>query len=502
MPRALSESAPALRQPLPNRVLAYVLFVLTALFGLLMGVAPAAGQEVSGHERASAAHRAPTLELGAFLDRVLRSHPDVDAIRLEDDRAAAALMEARGGFDPTLETGYEYKTQEDKDKLNVLKSGLALPFNAPLSPSLTLDYKRGLGSSVDPSVATATSGEARFGVSVSPLRGLMTDKKRTAMATARLEPRRANAIQRSLQNDLLLDATLAYWTWVEAQQLLRIQQDLFELASRRYELITRRARAGEEAPIDSVEAELAAVSREGKVADAIRKAEQTRAKLSVFLWDDGGPASEVFETYAAPEPAEDVPVDTSRAMAFRVALANRPELRELDVKQQQIQLKRRLARAQIRPDLKFEVQAVSYDQTDVQVDDVKVGFKIDQPLFFRGSRSEEDEAIIEVRQIDIKRQVTERKIEADVEAAVVGVRQARERVRLSERRVELARRLLAAESRRFELGESTLFVLNQREQSFAEAREEALSARIALHRAAAEYRWATGTIANDLPVVF
>lgn len=494
---AFLEFVPVSRQPLPNGFFLRPSCFLAVCLWVMIGVAPASAQEAASSER-----NVPALELDAFLERVLRSHPDVDGIRLEDDRAAASLMEARGGFDPTLATGYEYKTQENKDKLNVLNSGLALPFNAPLSPSLTLDYKRGLGSSVDPSVSTATSGEARFGVSVSPLRGLVTDKKRTAMATARLEPRRANAVQRSLQNDLLLDATLAYWTWVEAQQLLQIQQDLLDLASRRYELITRRARAGEEAPIDSIEAELAAVSRQGKVADAIRKAEQTRAKLSVFLWDDGGPASGVFETYVAPEPEGDVRVDTSRAMAFQVARANRPELRQLDVKRQQVQLKRRLARAQIRPDLKFEVQAVSYDQTDVQVDDIKVGFKIDQPLFFRGSRSEEDEAIIQVRQIEIKRQVTERKIEADVEAAVVGVRQARERVRLSERRVELARRLLAAESRRFELGESTLFVLNQREQAFAEAREEELSARIALQSAAAEYRYATGTIANGMPIVF
>ena len=203
----------------------------------------------------------PVLQLDAFLGQVLQSHPDVDAIRLEDDRAAAVLMQARGAFDPMIGTGYEYKTKDDKDKLNVLKSGLALPFNAPLSPSLTLDYKRGLGSSIDPSVKTVPSGEARFGVSVSPLRGLVTDKKRTAMATARLEPRRTDAHQRFLQNNLLLDATRAYWTWVEAQQLLQIQQDLLDLASRRYELITRRARAGEEAPIDSIEAELAAVGR-------------------------------------------------------------------------------------------------------------------------------------------------------------------------------------------------------------------------------------------------
>jgi outer membrane protein TolC len=69
-------------------------------------------------------------------------------------------------------------------------------------------------------------------------------------------------------------------------------------------------------------------------------------------------------------------------------------------------------------------------------------------------------------------------------------------VSAAERRVELARRLQQAERRRFELGESTLFLVNQREQAFAEARVERVSAQVDVLQAHASVRWATGTISD------
>jgi len=445
-----------------------------------------------------------TLGLDRFLGMVLRTNPEVQSIRLEDDRAAAMLLDARGGFDPRLASGYEFKTQDEKDKLNVLRSGLSLPFNLPMSPSLTLDYRRGLGSSIDPSVSTSEFGETRFGVEFSPLQGLTTDKRRATLSKARLEPRRADAVQATRRNLLLLDATQAYLTWVQASQVLQVNRDLLDLASRRQAFITRRARVGEEAAIDSVEAELAAVSRQGKVADATRKAEQAATKLAVFLWEqDGTPMEFDFE---APEPealADGPPPDDARSApeAIATALDRRPELREIDLKLRQTRIQQRLARAELRPDIKFEAQAVSYDDTPTNVSDVKLGLKLDQSLFFRGDRSAVETAEIETLQIDFKRDLTERKVTADVEAALIGIRQARRRVDAAERRVQLARRLQQAEQRRFELGESTLFLLNQREQAFAEARIERIEARIEVRRAQAEYRWATGTIADPYTAV-
>jgi outer membrane protein TolC len=442
----------------------------------------------------------PVLDLETFLERVLQSNPEVQSLRLEDDRAAAQLLDARGGFDPRLVSGYEYKTQDNAAKLNVLRTGLRLPLDLPMSPQLKLDYRRGAGSSIDPSVSTSAVGETRLGVAVAPLSGLFINKEQAALSKARLEPRRTDAVQAERRNQLLLDATQAYWKWVEARRKLQISQDLLALATRRQDLITRRARAGEAAAIDSTEAELLAVSRRGTVAEDLRAAKEAGVKLATFLWNpDGTPAAFQFAPPALPDaPAADrLEADTlTVAQATDRARARRPELQALAVKQRQTRIEQQLQEAQLRPDLKLEAQAVSYDSSPLNVTDVKLGFSIEQPLFFRGGRGDVEQARIETQQLAFKQDLTRRKVRADVEAAVVALRQARQQVAAAERRVELARRLQEAEQRRFELGESTLFLLNQREQAFAEARKALVSARVDVLRALATYRWATGTIAD------
>jgi outer membrane protein TolC len=467
------------------------LSVVCAALIVILQVASRAHAQAGQRASSCLSGDCPVLTLDAFLDRVMRASPAARSLRLEDDRALAALLDARGGFDPYLTTGYEYKTEGDKDKLNVLRSGMVLPFDLPMSPNLTLDYRRGLGSSIDPSAFTSQIGETRFGVSFSPLQGLTTSKRRAALSKARLEPRRAEALQAQGRHRLLLDATRAFWTWVEARRILQVNRELLDLATRRRNLVIRQANAGETAAVDSVEAKLAVVSREGKVAAARRKAEEARATLSVFLWNaDGTPSSARYDPPALPAP----PTASDSATAATTALSQRPELKEIALKQQQMQVEQRLARERLRPDLKLEAQVVSYDDSPFDVNDVKLGFTIDQPLFFRGGRSEAERAEIETQALRFKRDLTQQKVRADVDAALVALRQSRRRVSAAERRVELARRLQQAEQRRFELGESTLFLVNQREQAFAEAREERVAARIAALQAYATYQWATGTI--------
>ena len=480
--------------------------VLAFVCLLWMCSASTAAQTPSSSQGACAPEACPVLTLDAVLEQVVRTNPEARAFRLEADRAQAELLDARGGFDPYLSANYEYKTDDAKDKLNVLRSGMTVPFDVWMSPRLTLDYRRGLGSSVDPSVVTDPEGETRFGVAVLPLQGLGLDKRRAALRKARLEPRRADALQAEQQNRLVLDATAAFWTWVEARQTLQIHRDLLTLALQRRDFIVREARAGEAAAMDSVEAELSVARRQGKVAVARRKADEARIKLAVFLWDDDG-APERFR-YAPPTlPAaiaerEDRPgrAAADSAVAVRTALARRPELRAVQVKARQMRIERQLARQQIRPDVKLEAQVVSYDSRPSALNDVKLGFSITQPLFFRSGRSEAERATIETQAIRLKQELLRRKVRADVKTALVALRQSRRRVALAVRRANLAERLQVAEQRRFELGESTLFLVNQREQAFAEAQEERVAARVALLQAAATFRWATGTIADGMGI--
>lgn len=465
----------------------------------------AAAQDAPGAPAPCAPDGCPVLTLDAFLDRVALASPTAQSLRLERERALADLLDARGGFDPYLDADYEYKTDDATEKLNVLRSGLTVPFDVALSPSLTVDYRRGVGSSIDPSVLTNPEGETRLGVSFLPLQGLGISKRRAALRKARLEPRRADALQAQQRNRLLLDATMAFWAWVEADRTLQILRNLLVLAQQRRDFIVQEMRAGDAAAMDSVEVELSVAAREGKVAAARRKADEARIQLAVFLWrDDGAPAAFRFAppplSAATARPGGDGPegVLPDSASALVTALDRRPELRDVAVKQRQVRIEQRLARQRLRPDLKVETQVVSYDSRPSALDDVKVGFKIEQPLFFRSGRSAVERAEIETQALRLKRDLVERKVRADVDAARVALRESQRRVEAAARRAALARRLQQAEQRRFELGESTLFLVNQREQAFAEAQEENVAAQVALLQAAAKARWATGTIGDGV----
>jgi outer membrane protein TolC len=475
------------------------------LAALLLVWTPAAAQQAPGPtvRPDTAAHSVPcrpdddcpVLTLDQFLTMVLRTSPQARSLRLADDRAAAVLLDAQGNFDPRLLSDYAYKTQADKAKLNVLRGGLRQPLDLPLSPTLKLDYRRGLGSSIDPSVATSTIGETRAGISFSPLRGLFPGKRRAALDKARLAPRRADAQQAKARNKLLRDATYAFWDWVEARRKLAIARDLLTLARRRQGLVTRQARAGQAPAIDSVEAAQITASRRGAVADAVRAAEQKRIALTTFLGQRDGSAPSFRH---APPPLPSLSTDDRPRIdaALDTALARRPELRANEVQQRQARIEQTLARGRRWPDLKLEAQAVSYDDSPLDVTDVKVGFEIEQPLFFRRGRGNAEKARVKTRRLAFERDQIAQTVRADVEAALVALRQARRRVASARRSVALARRLQAAEQRRFDEGQGTLFRLNQREQSLAKARKERVAAQVDVLRARATYRWATGTIGD------
>lgn len=476
-------------------------FTFALAFALMGAPAQAQDSDLPGRSGAQASipcpstDDCPVLTLDDVRRQVLATSPSARANRLEDDRAAAQVLDARGGFEPALVSGYEYKTQSGKDKLNVLRSGIKWPLNLPASPTLKFDYRRGLGSSIDPSVKTSRVGETRFGFSFAPLGGFRTDKSRAALNKAQLAPRRADALQARKRNRLLLKASRAFWDWVKARQTLAVSRELLRLAERRQVLVTKEARAGEIPAVDSIDAARTTASRQATLEKARRTAREKRIKLATFLWDeDGSPAS--FR-YAPPDLKLPAPVDTARrSAAVDTALARRPRLQVMDLKRQKTQIDQRLAQERLRPKVKLEAQAVSYTDSPLNISDVKVGFEVDQPFFFRDRRSDVEEAEIELRDLELKQDVARRTVRAEVESALTALSQAHRRAQSAQRNERLAEKLRQAEQRRFDEGQGTLFVLNKREQSLAKARKQFIAAKISALKARATYQWATGTIGD------
>ena len=435
----------------------------------------------------------PTLTLDETLDRVAAYDPRARSADLERDAAAADVLAARGGFDPLLSTGVTYKTEDEASKLGLWQTRLSVPIDAPFSPSFDLNHRLGVGKSINPADETDDFGETRLGFSFSPLGGRGTDRRRTALAQARLFPQTADAAVAFGRNKLLLDAAKDYWRWAEAWAAVEVRDDLLGVARARADFVARRVRAGEVPPVDSIEARLTVASREGDRISALRAAESAAVTVATYLWTPDGEPAALRSAPAPLPPLPPLPAEDDRVI-LADALDRRPEIARARLRAEAARLDERLARQQFLPDLRVGVQAISYGEQPAGFDDVYVGFSVAQPLGFRPARAAIAEARVDVSRRDFDRDVAARQVTADVENALVVLRRADERVRLAQEQAALAETLRRAEVRRFELGDGTLFLINQREQALAEARLREIGARADYLQAVATYRWATGTL--------
>jgi outer membrane protein TolC len=180
--------------------------------------------------------------------------------------------------------------------------------------------------------------------------------------------------------------------------------------------------------------------------------------------------------------------EVSRARSLR------PELQRIGVLQETSRLDSALASEFLRPYVELEAGLMSYDVSTPNKLDYKVGVRVNQPLLFRQARAQVQTAGVGVQRADLSRSLLERMIDADVANAFVAIDRTRERLGAAIQEQQLALRMIEAEQRRFEAGESSLLAVNLRERFYAEALLRAISARADLARAFISLRWATGTI--------
>ena len=434
---------------------------------------------------------AAELSLEEFLAIVEAAHPGIRAAQYEPDLAEAEIRNALGRFDPDLSLNYTYKDSDGKDKLNMMEGSLKLPLNTVFSPTLKAEYRRGMGSSIDPENLTSPAGEASLGVSLPLFQGIFTDKRRNDLRKALLRPEIAQAQYRIERNALLRSAATAYWYWAESLAEVEVADSMLRLSQQRFDQVVARVRAGEVAPIDSVEIAQEVLRRQGQLYDALRKAEQARVDASVFLWSGDGAPRQVTEQ---PSGLRDSDTSVTAEEVVAVALRNRPELIRMQKMRELARYDSSLSREYLRPFIQAEAALMSYNVSTISSVDYKVGLTISQPLLFRSASAGAQAADIAVQRADLSMNIVERIVAADAQNSLIAFSRARDRVTAAASEVSLARRMVEAERLTLNAGESTLLQINLRERFYAEALLRLVKARGDAIRALVSLRWATGTI--------
>ncbi len=459
--------------------------------------------EAMAQEPAATPAAARPLTLPEVLSSVAEAHPQLEAARQRLRAAEADLSAARGGFDPQLRARGQYTPIGSFPNGRVdVELRQPTPF---WGLSVYGGWRLGLGDflAYDLRAKTASGGEVRAGVTLPVWQGGPIDRRRADIRVAGLAQDIAGIDAEGRAIELERAAARAYWAWVGAGLRLLVQRDLLKLATDRDDALRRQIAAGHTPDIEGVDNRRAIVERSARIIAAERALQQAALELGRSLRDDAGvmtvPARDRLPG-AFPEPSPTDPAGLEAMLAE--ALERRPELRRFALQRKMAQVELQLARNLRSPRVDLDAQ-VARDMGRVKPADAYLlpteftaGVSIEVPLALRTARGKLRRAEAEVARIDAELRFARDIVAAELRDAHSALVAAHARVALAREQLALTHTLEQAERSRFKLGDSTLLLVNLREQATTDAATQELEALGEYHRAAADLRAAAGLRAS------
>jgi outer membrane protein TolC len=438
------------------------------------------------------------LTLEEVLNIVEMYHPKLRGADAQRRIASAKRLEKQGAFDPVVALGSGYLrynseinplTQRGRPAtMSVVDGGIE--FLTRTGVKIAAGTRFNMGKVKSPLSFTGDAGEYFIELKVPLLRGLRINEKAAAERQAFLGEPLADAEFQQARLDLLLKSATTYWDWVAAKRKLDVARSLLDLAEFRARAVRDRVSAGDLPQIDAVEADLEVQRRQGNVVKADRDWQKASFKLSLFLWSPNGlPAPIPTETDAPATTAPPVFFANDQALAGRrLALERRPELRAIALNRDIAQIDLDLARNQRLPAIDFVLSPGRDAGMGGIGNTLKAGVSFSFPLRQRRADGRISAAALKLEKLDLDLANERQQISTEVLDAISAINTAYERYRAAETEVRLAIELEAGERTKFTLGDSTLFLVNQRERATAEARIRLIEIQAEYEQAVAAFR--------------
>jgi outer membrane protein TolC len=406
------------------------------------------------------------------------------------EQARAEQQVARGAFDPVLSAAWDRKTFGSTEYYDYATAKLTVP--TPLGADVVIGYERADGRYISPDRRTPGAGLVTAGLSLPVGQRLLTDERRTALAVARALRTAADADRDAVVNKLLVTAAKDYAGWYEAWRRAAVASDGLVLAEFRLDAVRRRVRAGESAAIDTIEAGLEVQRRAVLRAEMEQALFAARLAAEAHLWDARG-APAALPAAAVPVFAPDAPVAVDSSTVARwVDRAERshPDVRRAAGRSDQASAQRLFAAQGLLPALEVQATALAdrggpwaLSPDAAASANAKLGATAKLPLLlmrergrFSAASAREDQQRLEVVRV-------RREVGIAVRTAANDVATFDRLLTTQRSAVALARLMRDGEQRRFEAGESTLFLVNARDRAVLD--EEAKLAGLEAKRLAA-----------------
>jgi outer membrane protein TolC len=417
------------------------------------------------------------LTFGSFLKTVRTEHPVALQALSNEDLGKFQYRAAQGNFDPFLESSYDNKYFNGTEYYS--SGGVELKQPLFTSHYLKAGYEYGQGLYLNPENTTPAGGLPFLGIETNLLQGLTFDKRRAELLKARQYVDYYSANQKIQLNELLFSAANSYADYIYRQERTRLLNNFTNLAETRLAGIRELALSGERAAVDTVEALMFARGRTLDLQTSEVELVKAQNQLRYFLQNSGNQAGELISNDSLKAISEGL---SALLGAVAVERNENPLLEKYRAQAGLMQTEARLQKELIKPVFRVSYNLLATNDENLygSLNNYKWGATFSLPLFLRKP----------VNDFRFARQIAENSnLELQNKSAELSFKRSNllqsiviisEQIRTAEQNVVFGRQLVEAEKIKFSNGESSLFVLNSRENSWLDAELKLLSYRLKL----------------------
>ena len=412
------------------------------------------------------------LTYNEFLGYVKKYHPLVKNANLEISKAQANLMMARGGFDPKIEVDFSKKQFKDKEYYSILNSSFKIPTWYGIEIKAGFDNSEGVY--LNPQNTLPNQGLTSLGISVPLGQGLFINQRMADLRKAKMQIQLSQAERKLQAIAILYDASIAYFNWKKSFNEAMLYEEYKSNAVIRFKGIQTSIKEGDKRAIDSVEAGMTVKNRTLNLIDSQLKLAKAKLELSNFLWLENNIPLELADDIIPEEKLEfsiQETLKTNALLSADFSINAHPKINALQSKINILNVDRKLKANMLLPKVDVGYSYLSEPSyfDNYQFNDYKVGLNFYFPLFLRKERGSLKLAKYKVQETEFALDLEKVQLSNKINAQKMEIEALSKQKELIKSVVDDYFTMLKSEERLFSFGESSLFLINSRENNLVSA---------------------------------
>ena len=408
------------------------------------------------------------LNYNEFLGYVKKYHPLVKSAQLEINMAQANLMMARGGFDPKIEADFDQKQFMGKEYYSVFNSSFKIPTWYGIEVKAGFDNSEGIF--VNPENSLPNQGLTSLGITVPVGQGLFINQRMADLRKAKIQIRLSQAERKLQAIEVLYNASLAYFNWKRNHSEVQLYSNYLDNASVRYKGILTLIKNGDKPAIDSVEAGIVVKTRRWNLEESKLKLAKSKLDLSNYLWSDNTIPLELQDDVLPENKLELTIGETlkiNKLIPDTISIENHPKINSLENKLAILEVDRKLKANSLLPKMDVGYHYLSEPNywNDTNFNNYKIGVNFKFPLFLRKERGSLQLAKFKIQDTKLSLDLERIQLKNKITAQQTEIKSIEKQLQLISSLVSGNGQMLQSEERLFSLGESSIFLINARENN-------------------------------------